>query len=33
MTSETILIPAIRLGTDGPIVGIQGLGCMGMSKF
>ncbi|SEF48892.1 Predicted oxidoreductase [Actinacidiphila yanglinensis] len=22
-----------RLGTDGPVVGIQGLGCMGMSEF
>ncbi|MET7679735.1 aldo/keto reductase [Streptomyces sp. NPDC005423] len=24
-------IPAVRLGTDGPEVGVQGLGCMGMS--
>ncbi|MER5768267.1 aldo/keto reductase [Streptomyces sp. NPDC001985] len=22
-----------RLGTDGPLVGVQGLGCMGMSEF
>jgi len=26
-------LPKIRLGTDGPLVGIQGLGCMGMSEF
>ncbi|MGW2569537.1 aldo/keto reductase [Streptomyces sp. NPDC001537] len=24
-------IPTVRLGTDGPEVGVQGLGCMGMS--
>lgn len=26
-------LPKIRLGADGPLVGIQGLGCMGMSEF
>ncbi|MGW0772067.1 aldo/keto reductase [Streptomyces sp. NPDC002835] len=26
-------IAQIRLGTDGPLVGVQGLGCMGMSEF
>ncbi|MEU5386568.1 MULTISPECIES: aldo/keto reductase [Kitasatospora] len=26
-------IETTRLGTDGPIVGVQGLGCMGMSEF
>ena len=29
--SETI--PTTRLGARGPIVGVQGLGCMGMSEF
>ncbi|WP_329179280.1 aldo/keto reductase [Streptomyces sp. NBC_01477] len=27
------LIGTVRLGTDGPLVGVQGLGCMGMSEF
>ncbi|QMU68257.1 aldo/keto reductase [Streptacidiphilus sp. P02-A3a] len=27
------VIPTITLGTDGPLVGVQGLGCMGMSEF
>ncbi|GLW72333.1 aldo/keto reductase [Kitasatospora phosalacinea] len=26
-------IETTRLGTDGPLVGVQGLGCMGMSEF
>lgn len=26
-------IPTVRLGSDGPAVGAQGLGCMGMSEF
>ncbi|WP_037906608.1 aldo/keto reductase [Actinacidiphila yeochonensis] len=26
-------LPAERLGADGPLVGVQGLGCMGMSEF
>ncbi|GFH34246.1 aldo/keto reductase [Streptomyces pacificus] len=26
-------IEKVRLGTDGPEVGVQGLGCMGMSEF
>ncbi|MFJ8075114.1 aldo/keto reductase [Streptomyces sp. NPDC096176] len=26
-------IPQARLGTGGPLVGVQGLGCMGMSEF
>ncbi|MBV6695970.1 aldo/keto reductase [Kitasatospora aureofaciens] len=26
-------LPTARLGTDGPLVGVQGLGCMGMSEF
>ncbi|MCZ4098234.1 aldo/keto reductase [Streptomyces sp. H39-C1] len=27
------MIDTVRLGTDGPLVGVQGLGCMGMSEF
>lgn len=26
-------LPTARLGADGPLVGVQGLGCMGMSEF
>ncbi|MFI2367418.1 aldo/keto reductase [Streptomyces sp. NPDC018833] len=26
-------IAQVRLGTEGPLVGVQGLGCMGMSEF
>ncbi|MGW2252019.1 aldo/keto reductase [Kitasatospora sp. NPDC001660] len=26
-------LPTARLGIDGPLVGVQGLGCMGMSEF
>ncbi|MER6911019.1 aldo/keto reductase [Streptomyces sp. NPDC000594] len=26
-------IAQVRLGSDGPLVGVQGLGCMGMSEF
>lgn len=32
MTSVTTL-PKIQLGRDGPMIGAQGLGCMGMSEF
>ena len=31
MSSSTI--PTTVLGTEGPVVGLQGLGCMGMSEF
>ncbi|MFJ2187977.1 aldo/keto reductase [Kitasatospora sp. NPDC087861] len=31
MTVPTL--PTVRLGADGPSVGVQGLGCMGMSEF
>ena len=31
MSSSTI--PTTTLGTGGPVVGVQGLGCMGMSEF
>ncbi|MEV1046843.1 aldo/keto reductase [Streptomyces sp. NPDC049916] len=31
MTADKI--STVRLGTDGPLIGIQGLGCMGMSEF
>ncbi|MFD5466254.1 aldo/keto reductase [Kitasatospora sp. NPDC127059] len=27
------VLPTAPLGTDGPLVGVQGLGCMGMSEF
>ncbi|MFI9326033.1 aldo/keto reductase [Kitasatospora sp. NPDC052868] len=27
------VLPTAQLGTDGPTVGVQGLGCMGMSEF
>ncbi|RKT18114.1 aryl-alcohol dehydrogenase-like predicted oxidoreductase [Streptomyces sp. 1114.5] len=27
------VLPAVELGTGGPLVGVQGLGCMGMSEF
>ncbi|MDH1701840.1 aldo/keto reductase [Comamonas terrigena] len=26
-------LPTVRLGAKGPLVGVQGLGCMGMSEF
>jgi aryl-alcohol dehydrogenase-like predicted oxidoreductase len=26
-------IAQVRLGSEGPLVGVQGLGCMGMSEF
>ncbi|WP_329563971.1 aldo/keto reductase [Kitasatospora sp. NBC_01266] len=26
-------LPTVQLGTGGPLVGVQGLGCMGMSEF
>jgi aryl-alcohol dehydrogenase-like predicted oxidoreductase len=28
-----IRLEQVQLGTDGPLVGLQGLGCMGMSEF
>ncbi|MFF0445019.1 aldo/keto reductase [Streptomyces sp. NPDC004609] len=30
---ETTRIAQVRLGAGGPLVGVQGLGCMGMSEF
>ncbi|WP_328860463.1 aldo/keto reductase [Streptomyces sp. NBC_00306] len=30
---STTKIEQVRLGTGGPLVGVQGLGCMGMSEF
>ena len=33
MTTETKTIPTTQLSANGPLVGIQGLGCMGMSEF
>jgi aryl-alcohol dehydrogenase-like predicted oxidoreductase len=30
---STTTIPNTTLGADGPVVGVQGLGCMGMSEF
>ncbi|MEK1900090.1 MAG: aldo/keto reductase [Rhizobium sp.] len=33
MTSEITIIPQVQLGQDGPLIGAQGLGCMGMSEF
>jgi aryl-alcohol dehydrogenase-like predicted oxidoreductase len=33
MTSEITPMPQVQLGQDGPMIGIQGLGCMGMSEF
>ncbi|MFH8615637.1 aldo/keto reductase [Streptomyces sp. NPDC017979] len=31
--ARTTPIARVHLGTDGPLVGVQGLGCMGMSEF
>ncbi|MDH6131781.1 aryl-alcohol dehydrogenase-like predicted oxidoreductase [Kitasatospora sp. MAA4] len=31
--SHPSTLPTVRLGADGPLVGTQGLGCMGMSEF
>lgn len=33
MTSENTAMPQVQLGQDGPMIGVQGLGCMGMSEF
>lgn len=33
MTSNSHPLPQIQLGHDGPLIGAQGLGCMGMSEF
>ncbi|TKA98373.1 aldo/keto reductase [Cereibacter changlensis] len=33
MTNTDTKIPQVALGRNGPLVGIQGLGCMGMSEF
>jgi aryl-alcohol dehydrogenase-like predicted oxidoreductase len=33
MTSEIITMPQVQLGPNGPMIGAQGLGCMGMSEF
>lgn len=33
MTEDIQTIPTTKLGSHGPLVGIQGLGCMGMSEF
>jgi aryl-alcohol dehydrogenase-like predicted oxidoreductase len=33
MTSENTYLPQVQLGQDGPMIGGQGLGCMGMSEF
>jgi aryl-alcohol dehydrogenase-like predicted oxidoreductase len=32
-TATTTPVPTERLGEGGPVVGVQGLGCMGMSEF
>ncbi|MEV7419478.1 aldo/keto reductase, partial [Streptomyces sp. NPDC089919] len=33
MTERQSRIGTAELGTGGPVVGVQGLGCMGMSEF
>lgn len=33
MTSEVTTMHQVQLGRDGPMIGAQGLGCMGMSEF
>jgi len=33
MTGKTSPLPQMRLGAHGPLIGAQGLGCMGMSEF
>lgn len=33
MTSEITAMPQVQLGPKGPMIGAQGLGCMGMSEF
>ncbi|NEE58874.1 aldo/keto reductase, partial [Streptomyces sp. SID8455] len=33
MTDDTNRIATVELGSGGPRIGVQGLGCMGMSEF
>ncbi|MCF6369665.1 aldo/keto reductase [Rhizobium halophilum] len=33
MTSEKTPLSQVQLGQNGPMIGVQGLGCMGMSEF
>lgn len=33
MTTPLPTLPQVQLGADGPLIGAQGLGCMGMSEF
>jgi aryl-alcohol dehydrogenase-like predicted oxidoreductase len=33
MTGLSSPLPQVPLGQDGPLIGVQGLGCMGMSEF
>lgn len=33
MTNSSHTLPQVQLGRDGPMVGAQGLGCMGISEF
>ncbi|WP_442502689.1 aldo/keto reductase [Marinivivus vitaminiproducens] len=33
MTGHSSPMPRVPLGSDGPLIGVQGLGCMGMSEF
>ncbi|SFJ03145.1 Predicted oxidoreductase [Phyllobacterium sp. CL33Tsu] len=33
MTSKITAMPQVQLGREGPMIGAQGLGCMGMSEF
>jgi aryl-alcohol dehydrogenase-like predicted oxidoreductase len=33
MMSKSLPLPQVQLGADGPLIGAQGLGCMGMSEF
>lgn len=31
--SPTATLPTTTLGSEGPLIGTQGLGCMGISEF